>query len=295
MNPLKALRLVTALLVFTGVFSARSSAQSVDWQSVIWREPQVRYLLVDMTLNGGKTDLYRKYALEENDPDSREAIRLWDTGARVVNTNDFERKWLASPYAKDGRMLRIVQRGSDRTITGNEVLLSSDFGFQSAPMRVILAELSMGRAPESYTARQKDPSVAEALRRWAAGARALNTNQFEWGGVKMRPPDILQYRGTPVPIDGAHVHLNCDLAYPEGNVRYFMADMALGGDRDFYRRTAETAHEMGCLEAVLRHDAGVKITNLDQFERKKVDGKTLITHIGSNERISGLAVKLSTD
>lgn len=50
-----------------------------------------------------------------------------------------------------------------------------------------------------------------------------------------------------------------------------------------------------CLEAVLRFDAGVKVTNLDQFERKKVDGKVLITHKGSNERISGMQVKLSTD
>ena len=39
----------------------------------------------------------------------------------------------------------------------------------------------------------------------------------------------------------------------------------------------------------------MKITNLDQFERKKVDGKTLITRKGSKERISGMTVKLSTD
>ena len=59
-------------------------AQSADWQSVVWREPQVRYLLADLSLNGGKTDLYRKYATEERDPDSREAIRLWDAGVRVL-------------------------------------------------------------------------------------------------------------------------------------------------------------------------------------------------------------------
>ena len=275
--------------------STRAFAQSADWQNVVWREPQVRYLIADLCLNGGKTDLYRKYAVEEKDPDSREAIRLWDAGARVVNTNEFERKWVPSQFAKDGKMMRIVLRGSDRTITGNEVLLSSDFAIQQATMRLVLAELSMGRTPKFYEAKKRDPNVAEALRRWAAGTRALNTNQFEWGGVKMRPPDILQYRDTYVPIDGARVRLNCDLAYPEVNVRYFMADMALGGSRDFYWRTAEIAHEMGCLEAVLRHDAGVKVTNLDQFERKKVDGKVLITRKGSNERISGMLVKLSSD
>ena len=285
--------LAIALVSALGWNSAR--AQSADWQTVVWREPQVRYLLADLCLNGGKTDIYRKYALEEKDPDSREAIRLWDTGARVVNTNDFERKWVPSHYATNGRMMRIVLRGSERTIAGNEVLLTSDYAFQHAPMRLVIAELSMGRTPKFYEAKKKDPNVAEASRRWVAGARALNTNQFAWGGVKMRPPDILQYRDTDVPIDGTHVVLNCDLPYPEVNVRYFMADMALGGSRDFYWRTAEIAHEMGCLEAVLRHDAGVKITNLDQFERKQVDGKTLITRKGSNERISGTLVKLSTD
>ena len=39
----------------------------------------------------------------------------------------------------------------------------------------------------------------------------------------------------------------------------------------------------------------MKVTNLDQFERKKVDGKVLITRKGSNERISGMLVKLSSD
>ena len=71
--------------------------------------------------------------------------------------------------------------------------------------------------------------------------------------------------------------------------------LMLGGSRDFYHRAAESAHEMGCREAVARFDAGVKITNLDQRERKQVDGKTLITRKGSNERISGNEVKLSTD
>ena len=86
-----------------------SQAQSADWQEVVWREPQVRYLLADMTL-GGNTKLYRDYALTERDPDSREAIRLWDAGARVVNPNEFERKWVTNQFGKDGRVMRIVQQ-----------------------------------------------------------------------------------------------------------------------------------------------------------------------------------------
>ena len=280
---------------------ARGFGQSADWQSVVWREPQARYLLADLCLNGGKTDLYRKYAVEEKDPDSREAIRLWDAGVRVVNTNDFERKWVPSQFAKDGKMMRIVLRGSDRTITGNEVLLSSDRAIQQAAMRLVLADLTLSPAQSSYWqqsvsasgGKASDPSVVEAVRRWKAGARVLNAHWFEAKGAGKEWRIV--YRGTDTPADGAQVRLNCDLAYPEVNVRYFMADMALGGSRDFYWRTAEVAHEMGCLEAVLRHDAGVKLTNLDQFERQQVDGKTVITRKGSKDRISGVDVSLSTD
>jgi hypothetical protein len=47
--------LVILVLALSGASLARG--QSADWQQVIWREPQVRYLLADMTLNGGNTSL----------------------------------------------------------------------------------------------------------------------------------------------------------------------------------------------------------------------------------------------
>ena len=67
-----------------------------------------------------------------------------------------------------------------------------------------------------------------------------------------------------------------------------MADIALGGSIEFYRKAAESAHEMGCLEAVRRTEEGYRITNLAGCERKQVDGWTLITRQGSRERISGM-------
>jgi hypothetical protein len=280
---------ITSLLLL--IFPILASAQSSDWTNVIWREPQVRYLLADMSI-GGKTDLYRKYAKEEKDPDSSEAIRLYDLGVRVVNTNDFERKWVHSQYASSNRMFRVVFRGSDRTITGREALLSSDYAFNQADIRIALGKLTLGMPLTDLEKQKRDPSVAEALRHWGAGDKAINSHLFE---LKEKGDYKLVYQGTDKPVDGAAIRLHSDLPYPEVNVRYFMADMALGGSRDFYWRTAEIAHEMGCLEAVLRHDSQVKITNLDLFERKKVDGKVLITRKGSNERISGTEVKLSTD
>jgi len=285
-------RILLAALFASVAFGSRGYAQSADWTEVIWREPQVRYLLADMT-GSGKTDLYRNYATEEKDPDSREAIRLWDAGVRVINMGEFDRKWVTNQFGKDGRVFRVVQRGSDRTITGNEVLLTSDLGFQDAAMRVALLHFALGKPLSESEGRKHDLNTAEAIRRWKAGGRVLNTNWFEMreteGGRRV------YYKGTDRVAEGTHIRLNSDLAYPETNVRYFLADMMLGGSRDFYHRAAEAAHEMGCQEAVARFDAGVKITNPDQFERKKVDGKTLITRTGSNERISGMLVKLSTD
>jgi len=274
------------------LFAKTAAGQSADWQKVVWREPQVRYLLTDLTL-GGNATLYRDYATRETDPDSLEAIRRWDAGSRVVNTNEFERRWLTNKYGKDGRVMRIVLRGTGRTITGNEVLLTSDRTLNQGIVRLTLAALSLGREVVDYEERRGVPDIAEALRIWRAGGRLLNTNDFELhsGGPN---PEVV-YRGTLQRADPFQMRLNTDLPYPETNVRYFMADMALGGSIEFYRATAEAAHEMGCLEAVRRVEDGYRIVNLDKFERKQVAGRTVITRQGSPERISGMQVMLSSD
>ena len=290
MLSLKSLRCLVTLH-FAGIgFALRLSAQSADWQSVIWREPQVRYLLADMT-GSGKTDLYRKYAAEEHDPDSREAIRLWDAGVRVVNMADFERKWVTNRFGQGGRVFRVVLRGTDRTIAGNEVLLSSDCSFHQGPMRLALLDLTLGTGTKAYEARAgHEAAIAEALRRFNDGCRVSNAYLFDRHGNSG-----LVFRGSSNPVDPALIRLNSDVPYPEVNVRYFMADIALGGSLEFYRKAAESAHEMGCLEAVRRTEEGFRITNLDQLERKKVADKILITLKGSDERISGMLVKLSGD
>jgi hypothetical protein len=268
-------------------------AQSADWTNVIWREPQVRYLLADMT-GGGKVDLYRKYATEEHDPDSREAVRLWDAGVRVINMGDFERKWVTNKLAKDGKAFRVVFRGTDRTISGQEAVLSNDGAFSQAALRLALLDLTLGTSPDQYdTNTRPDPAVTEALRRFKQGCRVSNAHLFE--RKSNGALTAFQFKGSRQPAEASMIKLNSDLPYPETNVRYFMADIALGGSIEFYRGVAESAHEMGCLEAVRRTEEGYRITNLGQFERKKVDGKTLITRKGSNTRISGMEVELSSD
>lgn len=294
MNPLeltlgRVATLGRALALAAGLASALPvRAQSSDWTEVVFREPQVRYLLADMT-GGGSVEMYRKYATEERDPDSREAIRRWDAGVRVLNMADFQRGWITNALAKDGRAFRVTFKGTSRTILGDEALLSDDGAFQQAPMRLALLEMTLAGGPGALGARAAEPAAAEALRRWHLGDRAANAHLFS---LEAGLPAI---RGSRHPADGALVRLLSDLAYPEVNVRYFMADVALGGSLEFYRKVAEEAHEMGCLEAVRRIESGHAITNLDQFERKRIQGKVVITRKGSDQRVSGSEVKLSSD
>lgn len=207
---------------------------------------------------------------------------------------DFERKWVTNQFGKDGRVFRVVHRGTDRTITGNEVVLSNEGVYQQGPMRLVLLDLTSGAPPKAYELKAKnDLAVAEALRRFTSGCRVSNAHLFERGGNDTVIAFVTKVSGLPV--DPFFIRLNSDVPYPEVNVRYFMSDIALGGSIEFYRKAAEAAHEMGCLEAVRRTEDGYRITNLDQFERKKVDGKTLITRKGSNQRISGNEVKLNSD
>jgi len=268
----------------------RVGAQNLAWQTEVWSEPHVRYLLADLTL-GGNPSLYREYAAR--DPDSREAIRLWEAGARVINTNDFERRWLTNRYGKEGKVMRVVQRGSERTITGNEALLTSDLLFQCDRVRAILADLALGADLSMYEKRRKDPNVAEALRRWAGGCRVLNQDWFKRDEVDGQSKIV--YAGTTNIADGARIRLNSDLDYSEIKVRYYLADIYLGGGRSFYFGVAESSHETGCREAVARFDFGVRIINIDQFERKSVNGQTLITRKSERARISGKEIALSTD
>ena len=199
---LKAVKIMFVCLLAILCFLQTAWSQSVDWQEVIYREPQVRYLLADMTL-GGSVELYRTYAAEEKDPDSREAIRLWDMGVRVLNREDFERKRIPSAYGDDGKVMRIVLRGTNRTITGKEVILTSDLQYKQSQIRLILADLSLGRPISFYAGKMDDPNVAESLRRWNAGVRVTNRNLFV---VQNSETDRrIVYRDTRIPIDGMHV------------------------------------------------------------------------------------------
>jgi hypothetical protein len=69
----------------------------------------------------------------------------------------------------------IQERYAMRTITGNEVVLSTDGTFQQGPMRLALLDLTLGAQPKAYEAKaKKDAAIAEALRRFKHGCRVSN-------------------------------------------------------------------------------------------------------------------------
>ena len=101
------------------------------------------------------------------------ALKEWAAGARLVNTNQFERRRIQTAY---GESMRAVFKDTDHTATGTDLLLTTDLEFEQAPMRLALADLTLGRPVTFCEAKKSDTSVAEALKRWSYGARAVNTN-----------------------------------------------------------------------------------------------------------------------
>lgn len=78
----------------------------------------------------------------------------------------------------------------------------------------------------------------------------------------------------------------------ESRVRYILADIQLMNTTTPYR--AKIADEETA-EALRQWDAGIRVANVDQFERKNVAGQWQIVYTGSEEPIKGSDVSLTSD
>lgn len=78
----------------------------------------------------------------------------------------------------------------------------------------------------------------------------------------------------------------------ESRVRFILADMQLMNTSDPYR-TEITDEEIA--ESLRRWDAGIRVANIEQFERKNMDGKWQIVYAGSDKPIQGTDVNLTSD
>jgi Tol biopolymer transport system component len=77
----------------------------------------------------------------------------------------------------------------------------------------------------------------------------------------------------------------------EGRIRYIIADVQLGNVIDYYRPSAGS--DAVVAEAVRRWDAGIRAANVDQFERKIVNGNWQVVYAGSDTTIDGMDVILT--
>jgi len=78
----------------------------------------------------------------------------------------------------------------------------------------------------------------------------------------------------------------------ESHVRYILADMQLGNVVGGYR--ADVADEETA-EALRRWDAGIRVVNIEEFERRVVDGHWQIVYADTNNSITGMDVRLTSD
>ena len=250
----------------------------------VYKEPHVRYLIADMTL-GGSPDYYKQHA---HDSVPATALKEWEAGARLMETNRFERRRIQTPY---GESMRVLFKGTERTVTGADLLLTSDLTFEQAPMRLVLADLTLGRPVAFYEAKKKDANVAEALKRWGYGARAVNTNLFTSRGAKRE----LVYVANGRPLDGALVRLNSDPHFSEAWLRYLIAEMQLGTPKEKFLNFGQRFHDYNCLEAVAYLEAGYKVTNLDRFELKPVKNNPTVVYKGTEKRVDPFDIRLTSD
>ena len=271
---------LTAILTFTILVGAGAA------ETEIYKEPHVRYLIADMTL-GGSPEYYEKHA---HDVTPAHALKEWTSGVRLLNPERFERRRISTPF---GESMRVVFKGTEQTITGHDVLLNTDLTYRQAPMRIALADLTLGRPVAFYENLKDDPSIAEALERWGEGVRAVNTDLFHATGEG--EGRRLVYRENGLSLDGALVKLNTDPHYSESWRRYLIAEISLGTPKKNFESFGQRFHDYNCLVAVDCFEQGHRVVNLDEFELVSVNDKPTVVYKGTKKRIDPFDVRLSSD
>lgn len=255
---------------------------------------QYRYAMADMQLGGkGVEKYYRDNAVEV----PMVAIAsAWYEGERVVNVYQFDRIQWQNIWA-------VVYGGTQEVIQAADVVLTSDIranGNDEARIRYILADAQLGEVIEYYRQYTDDPVIAEAVRRWDNGVRVANIDLFERLIVVHAGWKVV-YRATLQVINANDIALTSDQApdlvdacsTDEGRIVYIIADIQLGDVEGYYRQHAE---EPLVAEALRRWEAGIRVANPENFERRSLDETGwAITYAGSNTRIDCSAIQLSQE
>ncbi len=166
-----------------------------------------------------------------------------------------------------------------------------------ARQRAMIADMQLSKNRDSYYRiyTPQDPVVAEAVRQYDSGDAVMNIYQFDVVEIDLGDV-VVVYGGTNTVVNGGDVVLASDiggLTDVEARIRYMLADMQLGNVVDYYRQfTADPPVK----EAVDRWDAGVRVVNIDRFERRiLVQAGWKVLYAGTDNPINGRDVILTSD
>jgi hypothetical protein len=171
----------------------------------------------------------------------------------------------------------------------------------TAKVKYAVADMQLGGTPVVDYYREyasQDPAIQQAVNYYDSGARIMNIYQFTRVEINNNEWQII-YGGTDgIVCQGDDIVLSTEIAASESDafeaqIRYILADITLGDVATYYRQFTD---QPAVAEAIQRWDAGVTVTNIEQFERRiLVYAGWKIIYLGTDTPINGMDVLLSTD
>jgi hypothetical protein len=196
-------------IVFKGT-DKRIDGSDVQLSTDLIGDAEVRYKMVDIGL-GAPLSFYQA--------DAKNATNIimfdhFENDVRVMNLCDFERNRFSDLGMLD------VFKGTKTQITGEEVVLSSDLTYSEAPIRKMMAQISLGGGENSTYPSSLYTAIAKT--RLANGDKVLKIDNYDLTSSVVNQRGLV-YAGTEKEVNGADIVLNTDIVYNEIKVRELMA------------------------------------------------------------------------
>lgn len=141
----------------------------------------------------------------------------------------------------------------------------------------------------------QDANINGGIQNFFLGDVVINIYQFDRIDLGSQGWQVV-YGGTQLPVNAADFVMASDIGglnNEEARIRYILVDSQLGNVIDYYRQFTD---QPAVAEAVARWDQGVRVVNIDQFERKIVSqAGWKVVYVGTTHAIDGMAVTLTTD
>ena len=159
-------------------------------------------------------------------------------------------------------------------------------------VRRMLADMQLGEKENvdsfyRYAFPPDNITAKEAVRRWDANIRVTNADIFQRKEVK-GIGWVVTLKGRDVRAPGMDFGLSIDSL--ESEVRLKVCEMQLTGDSNLFR-----SNDMANIEAHQRWHRGIRVKNIDQFERVEIDGAWIISLDKRKDRAPGMSVELTLD